>query len=323
MKCLRFVKDEMAVIFEELKKKTKSLLPKEIIEFEVVDPDLQSEFYPGEKNSDGKRIWGYRAWVDLAELCHCRMLTPMKHTENSEMVLLRFEKLSDISFADDDAPKAEKYGTASNYNRFSKNQEPHFLQTTLDALRRIDLSGNAKILNLGINNGDEIELFKTAYPDKWKTMHIVGIDHCQSAIHQAQKRYPHANCDFRAEDINLIDFSILGRFDLIFSIGTLHSPGIENQKKKLMDLVQLCLKPHGAMILGFPNCRWIGHELLYGKRAANYNFPEQSLLYRDVDFAKRYLQQHKFRVTLTGKYYLLLTATKLGRDHEDKEMLAQ
>jgi hypothetical protein len=78
-----------------------------------------------------------------------------------------------------------------------------------------------------------------------------------------------------------------------------------------MQIVQNYLKKDGSMILGFPNCRWIDGEMVYGAKAKNYSFSEMSLLYKDVIFCKKYLQQKKFRVTITGKDYIFLTATSI------------
>jgi len=115
---------------------------------------------------------------------------------------------------------------------------------------------------------------------------------------------------FHVHDINHLEALELGRFDLIVSIGTLQSPGVDF-KPLFMALVQEYLAPGGAVILGFPNCRWMGGEMLYGAKAPNYAFSEQSLLYKDVYFCKKYLQQKKFRVTLSGKPYLFLAATPI------------
>ncbi len=78
-----------------------------------------------------------------------------------------------------------------------------------------------------------------------------------------------------------------------------------------MSLVQHYLEKDAAIILGFPNSRWIGGEMIYGAKAPNYAMSEMSLLFNDVMFCKKYLQQKKFRVTLTGKQYIFLTATKI------------
>jgi len=81
-----------------------------------------------------------------------------------------------------------------------------------------------------------------------------------------------------------------------------------------MSIVQNQLKKNGSMILGFPNCRWIDGEMVYGARVKNYPFSEMGLLYKDVIFSKKYLQQKKFRVTITGKDYIFLTATSIIKE---------
>ena len=47
-------------------------------------------------------------------------------------------------------------------------------------------------------------------------------------------------------------------------------------------LIQNYLEDKGSIILGFPNCRWINGEMIYGAKAANYSYSEQSVLYKDV-----------------------------------------
>jgi hypothetical protein len=80
-----------------------------------------------------------------------------------------------------------------------------------------------------------------------------------------------------------------------------------------MKLVQEYLTQNGALILGFPNSRWMGGEMIYGAKAPNYPYSEMTLLYKDVYYCKKYLQQKKFRVTLTGKDYVFLTATSIRK----------
>ena len=84
-------------------------------------------------------------------------------------------------------------------------------------------------------------------------------------------------------------------------------------KLVFMSLVQDYLQEGGSIILGFPNCRWMGSDIIYGAKNPTYTYSEQSLLYKDVYFCKKYLQQKKFRVTLTGKNYLFLTATSIKK----------
>jgi hypothetical protein len=51
--------------------------------------------------------------------------------------------------------------------------------------------------------------------------------------------------------------------------------------------------------------------MVYGAKAPNYPFSELSLVLKDIHFTKKYLQQKKYRVIITGKDYLFLTARKL------------
>ena len=192
-------------------------------------------------------------------------------------------------------------------------EEPSFLYYYLQALNNVKIGEKSRILNLGINRGDEFLVIKELIDTHtYEKIDFTGIDHSESAVNYAKEVLPEKNVHLYTEDINALDNLDLGVFDLIVSIGTLQSPGI-NFKPFLMDLVQKHLdKEQGALILGFPNSRWIGGEMIYGAKAPNYAMSELSLLFNDVIFAKKYLQQHKFRVTLTGKEYIFLTATKIG-----------
>ena len=64
-------------------------------------------------------------------------------------------------------------------------------------------------------------------------------------------------------------------------------------------------------ILGFPNCRYQDGDTLYGARMKNFSQPELSLLIKDVSFYKKYLQQHRKKVFITGRHYILVTGVHL------------
>ncbi|RUM69024.1 MAG: methyltransferase [Sulfurovum sp.] len=270
------------------------------ITFIIENPDL-------ELNSRG-----YKTWVNLAELHFCKILTPK--IINTKLIELTFKKLNrENSFHS--APiinQQEKYGTESIFFNINKNEEPTFLYAYKKALESVKVQDRKNILNLGINKGDEFELIEQLIDKKlFDSIQFKGIDHSQTALEYAKKRFPKSNVKFYRQDINKIKELNLKKSDLIISIGTLQSPSI-NYKPFLMSLVQEHLTPNGAFILGFPNSRWIDSELIYGAKAPNYPYSEMSLLYNDVIFAKKYLQQKKFRVTITGREYIFLTATRIG-----------
>ena len=255
---------------------------------------------------------GYKIWVNLAELHFCKMVTPK--VINEQLIELTFKKLNqDNSFHS--VPinnKLEKYGTESIFFHINKNEEPTFLHAYKKALEAVKIQNRKQILNLGINKGDEFELIEQLISkENFKAIDFVGIDHSQTALEYARRRFSKEHIKFYQQDINKIKELNLPLSDLIISIGTLQSPSI-NYKPFLMSLVQEHLTPDGAFILGFPNSRWIDNELIYGAKAPNYPYSEMSLLYNDVMFAKKYLQQKKFRVTITGREYIFLTATRIG-----------
>jgi len=254
---------------------------------------------------------GYKSWMDLAELLMCKMLTPKRSTY--PLVKLHFKRLETQSsfHTAPSSSKEEKYGVGSHFSKIHKMEEPAFLYYYTQALQNAKLSQRSSILNLGINTGDEFKVIKKSLDrGSYEKMKLVGVDHSKSAIDYAKSCFPEENVTLYAHDINMLERLKLGKFDMLISIGTLQSPGI-NFKPFFMSLVQNYLEKDAALILGFPNSRWIGGEMIYGAKAPNYAMSEMSLLFNDVIFCKKYLQQHKYRVTLTGKQYIFLTATKI------------
>jgi len=262
------------------------------------------------KNPDIKSAISLKSWINLAEILHCKLLTP-KILDNN-LVELSFLKLNkNFSFHNtktDDI--TEKYGVESLFFKIDKLQEPSFLLNYKRALEEVNIKNRLNILNLGINRADEFKLIKELLiKEQFNNLNLYGIDHSKSAIEYAKKSLNSQNIKLFTHDINVIDELNLPKMDLIISIGTLQSPNI-NYKPFLMKLTQEYLKQKSALILGFPNGRWIDGELIYGAKVKNYSYSELSLLFNDVIFAKKYLQQKKFKVTITGKEYIFITAIR-------------
>ena len=310
----KFSQTALSIIETRLKAQLKNIDPKEIIEFEVLNPDIATSTYNGNTiNIDGKKYIyrGYKTWMDLAHILRCKMLTPKPIDDN--FISIRYEKLSDDSFHANSADREEKYGADSIFSQIHKNEEIGFLHYYKEALENVKLSSRKRILNLGINSGDEFELLEEV-AENFETLELIGIDYCASAIASAKEKFKDkTNVTLLQADINNLNDMNLGEFDLVISIGTLQSSNLE-YNKLLMSIVQNQLKRDGAMILAWPNCRWIDGEMIYGAKMKNYSFSEMSNLYKDVNFAKKYLQQKKFRVTITGKDYIFVTATSIRKD---------
>ena len=267
----------------------------EILEIKVLPSDLE--------------MIDYKSWIDIAQLYYFKMITPRIIDNN---IILQFQKLNQQqSFHNSEDKTNEKYGIKSEFFTIDKNSQFSFLYHYKKALEFIDIYSKKSILNIGVNKGDEFVVIKNMLSDNiFLEKKLAGIDYSKSAIEYAKSHLPYSNIRFLSEDINNIDELDLGKFDLIVSIGTLQSVNIDF-KVTFMNLVQNYLEKDGAMILGFPNCRWIDNQMVYGAVVPHYNFSEMSTVIKDIYFCKKYLQQKKFRVTITGKDYIFLTARKL------------
>ncbi len=307
---LKFTKHTMLEILNILKKE---LSTQNTVTFQVLNPDNYNNKAIGENIKILDKVYifrDYKSWLDLAEKLFSKMLTPIRVDE--DIVQLTFQKLNLNDSFHNDEQDIEKYGSKSLFSKINKNEEPEIFYTYLQALKNVKVEKRVKILNLGVNSGEEFELIKE-YCENFKDLELVGIDYSQSAIETAKEKFKDdKNTKFFVHDINSLDELSLGTFDLIITIGTLQSCN-SNFKELFMKIIQNYLKKDGSIILGFPNCRWLEGKPIYGAKAPNYGFSEMSILYNDVVFCKKYLQQKKFRVTITGKYYIFLTATSIRK----------
>ncbi len=309
----RFTTETLSEIFRYLVSRRSELQGGETLSFEVVDPDLHRGAWPGEMQQREGLSWRYRSyktWIDLAELFDCRFLTP--HTRATPFLLIRFEAL-DLYITPhqtrDGVDHTEKYGTGSIFSRIDKFEEPFFLSDFRDALHRVRLKKGALVLDIGINQGDEFAGIAHWDYELFATLRCTGVDHSASAIRHARHRFPSSRFTFIQADLSELDSSDLGRFDLLISVDTLQCSNMDG-KDLFIKLVKGHLKDGGAVILGFPNVRYLDGELKYGAKMKNFTKPDLSLLVKDLFFYRRYLQKRGYRVTLTGKYTLFLTAER-------------
>ncbi|HTL34016.1 MAG TPA: class I SAM-dependent methyltransferase [Kofleriaceae bacterium] len=308
------------------------------ITLDVLDPDVAAGTYAGER-IDGLVHRPLRTWLDLAERLRLRMRTPERI--DPRMLRLTFERITDERVAaehlgdsanaigDNLSATTEKYGAASEFARIRKLEDPRFVIDLREALDRVLASFDAhvgtstaspntasaagdarerpiRILDLGVNTGDELALLLRAA--ELRGAEIVGVDHSASAVSVARDRFAdNANVRLIEADIRDLAAQALGRFDLVVCIGTLQSGALDD-RELLRSIVQDHLAPGGAVILGMPNCRYVDGEVEYGARIVNITQPELGLLVKDVAFYRKYLQQHHKKVFVTGKHYILVTA---------------
>ena len=286
------------------------------VSFQVLDPDLGRGLYAGERVRVGDREFVHRplrVWIDLAERMHLRLATP--RTSGEHLIRLELSPLDEGARWEPagSVPVTEKYGRDSGYQRIFKAEEPSFVLDLADVLERIGLGPGARVLDLGVNTGDELSLMASLWPELGRSGTFVGVDHSATALEVARARFPGPRHRFVEADVDTLARLDLGApFDLIVCIGTLQSPGVDD-RALLRHLVQDRLSGSGAVVLGLPNCRYLDGELLHGARTKNFRQPELSLLVKNVAFYRRYLQQHRRKVYVTGKHTVLVTGVALAR----------
>ena len=267
----------------------------EMLELEILESDLDS--------------FGFKSFVDLAQIYFLKMLMPFQKDEKA--IVLRFCKLDESSSFHKLQSSSEKYGVESEFFSIDKTKQFSFLYHYQKALEFVGIESKQRVLNLGINRGDEFRVIEQMLrKETFDEKSFVGVDYCVSAIEYAKNEFNSSNMEFICHDINSLDELNLSKFDLLISIGTLQSSNI-SFNASFMHLYQNYIEEGGAIVLGFPNSRWCDGEMIYGAKAPNYNFSEMSLVLKDIHFCKKYLQQKKYRVVITGKDYLFLSARKI------------
>ena len=147
---LKFTNEELYEIINILEEKLKLLSLEDILEIEVLNPDIASSKYAGSiiNVEDTPYVYrGYKSWVDLSEILFCKMLTPLYVDEKT--IKIRFKKLNtNDSFHRSGTCKEEKYGVDSIFSNIHKNEEAAFLAPYMKALKNVDVNKRLKILKI-------------------------------------------------------------------------------------------------------------------------------------------------------------------------------
>jgi len=270
-------------------------------ELDVPDPDAGASPPPGAERSDAAVQRSWRAWVDLAEVLGCRCHTPERR--GPTLVRVRFSPLPPEAAWHGGSGGALRYDPAGAFAAVLKLEHPGFLVPLLEALERVRPPDGGRVLVLGCHRGDEIEALGWLDPPP-NALAVTGVDRAAGALELARARFPTAR--FVEGDVNALPGD-LGRFDLVVAIDLLQSPSVDD-KGVLRSVVQHHLEARASLLLGLPNSRFRGDDVVWGARTRNYRASDLSLVVRDLAAYRRYLQQHGFATHVGGRYDLLLGA---------------
>ncbi len=274
-------------------------------ELDVPDPDAATPVSAGAERRDASTLRSWRAWVDFAEVLGCRCHTHERL--GPTLVRVRFSSLEAEAAWHGGTGGAERYDPAGAFAVVRKLEHPGFLVPLLEALERVRPPDGGRVLVLGCHRGDEIEALGWLDPPP-RELAVTGVDRAAGALEQARERFPAAR--FVEADVNDLPEG-LGRFHLVVAIDVLQSPQVDD-KALLRRLVQRHLEPEATLLLGLPNSRFHGDEVVWGTRTRNYRASDLSLVVRDLAAYRRYLQQHGFVTHVGGRYDLLLGAWRRG-----------
>jgi len=285
--------------------------------FEAPHPNAGEGLFDGEvvTTLNGVRCVhrSLKTWVSLADELKCTLnVIESPSPTDASFIRLSLSPWLRSSWHITAAPSGhpEKYGSGSEYSRLHKFEEPSLWFSLKRALHFLRLKGSVRVLCLGSNRGDECEAVGWVLGEEGIGFEIVGVDHAPSAIEEAKRRFAgDSRYKMYLGDLRALDPLTLGRFDVLLSINTLQSPQLDGHSL-LRSLIAQHLAPVGGVIIGLPQCRYVGTALSFGSRGHSPLTPESASVYKEIAFYRRYLYQHKFTVAVTGQYTPLICARR-------------
>jgi len=280
------------------------------IQLKVMDPSpwINQEIHDGQSiGEDHLPFRSLKVWQELSEVLDCRMGVPKPEGGH---LLLSLHPLPGELWRARNSDDSDVYDPLGHYGHIHKMEDPHWLRDYFLCLKQCSLGPNSKILSLGVNRGDELFVLKNWYPSTYDKFSFTGFDLSQKAIQSCHKAFPESKHRFEVRDISDDPPDELPQQDLLISLSTLQCSNIEG-KEVFRRWFQKSLSPSASVILGFPNCSWLGGEVVYGARMRNQPHPDPSRLMKDLMYYRKYLQTHGKRVSITGKHHLFLVGSAI------------
>ena len=168
---MRYTHEPLFTIFCDARAGFASAQPGATWQAEVVNPDVSTQHFAGERITIGQLTCRYRplkSWFEFAESLGCVLQTPTVLDDGFIRITLRLldeNKAWHLQSAPSGAQ--EKYGIGSGFDRIEKFEDPVFITHFMDAVEFAQLSPDARCLILGVNRGCEVDMvYKALGPQK-------------------------------------------------------------------------------------------------------------------------------------------------------------
>lgn len=276
----------------------------------VMDPTpwIDEVIYDGAPTGENQALFrSIKTWAELAEVLECRLGVPERRDDH---LIVTLYPLNGKAWRASEGSEKDPYSPDGSYASILKTEDPHWLNDYQLALKQCRIIAKSKILSLGVNRGDELKALQSWYSEDFETYRFTGYDISADAIRTLKQSFKVGLHHFETRDLSDGVPPEMERQDLMICLSTLQCTNMDG-KEVFRHWFQKALSPRGNVILGFPNCSWLGGELIYGAKMRNQPHPDPSLLMKDLMYFKKYLQTHKKRVSVLGKHSLFLVGSAI------------
>ncbi|MBX4206376.1 class I SAM-dependent methyltransferase [Candidatus Parcubacteria bacterium] len=161
----------------------------------------------------------------------------------------------------------EKYGLGSKYQTEQERVylSPEIYPDLKTAISWLTLTQGDTVLDIGVNNGYELELFQNISEQKWlDSISVIGFDIIEEVLQKAWSRFENKSnymfvkgniLDFKGKDIsNDTEFKILDNsIDIIIALTSLQSTSIIENFEIFIENLMIKLKDSAQILVGTPN----------------------------------------------------------------------
>jgi len=172
-----------------------------------------------------------------------------------------------------------KYGLSSKYQTEQEEvyADPKIRPYLITAISWLNLSSGMTLLDIGVNNGYELELFQNISKKKWPDhIRVIGFDIIGEVLEKAKERFiDKENYIFikgnvaEFKGINIVDnleLKILDQsVDVVVALTSLQSTSIASNFEVFMEKLMPKLTSHAQILIGTPNFHLDGdNNIVYG-----------------------------------------------------------